>query len=882
MAKSTAEKVTPMMAQYQKIKAENQDSLLFYRLGDFYELFGDDAKEASRLLEITLTARSSGEGRANKIPMCGVPHHAVENYINRLLKIGKKVAIVDQVEDSRKAKGMVKRELVRIITPGTVLSPESLDAKQNNYLVSLVGQQNNYGLAATDLSTGEFILTEFTGPQSQTELLIEIGRLQPAEILLPDDMGPEIPKRLSFAARAHITKREGYRFDPDSGRAHLCEHFRVVALDGFGCADYHLGLGAASAVIHYLEETQRSALNHIRKITPYSVHTNMGLDDATIRNLELVRNLHEGTRLHTLLDVLDYTQTAMGGRRLRNWVLRPLLSLEQIQKRQAAVAELVDTVTMRQSLAETLGKIQDLERLAGRIGAGTATPRDLVALGTTLQRLPEVKQILKPVKSSLLDEVQTQMPECREIAAHLQKAIANQPPVSIKEGNILRTGFHPEVDELRSLSTEGKGTITELQARERKKTGINSLKVEFNHVFGYYIEVSKANSKLVPEHYQRKQTLVNAERYLTPELKEYEKKVLGAQEKLNALEEQLFLQVRTEVANELNVILQAGSTLAMLDALFSLAEAAVSNDYVRPHVDDEDCIEIVAGRHPVVEKLTAEKFISNDIILDKSERKVLILTGPNMAGKSTYLRQTALIVIMTQMGGFVPAKKARIGIVDRVFTRVGAADNLAGGQSTFMVEMNETANILNNATKKSLVILDEVGRGTSTFDGVSIAWAVAEYLHDQVDVKTLFATHYYELTELSLSKPQIKNYNIAVREWKEDIIFLRKIVEGSADRSYGIQVARLAGLPPEVLARAREVLVNLEKANYTENGSSRLAEHLDAAGPEPILQPSLFLPVHDMKLQQELKQLVLENMTPLDALNTLAAMKIKYTADNNE
>jgi DNA mismatch repair protein MutS len=877
VAKSTTEKVSPMMVQYQQIKSENQDALLFFRLGDFYELFGEDAKEASKLLEITLTARASGEGRVNKMPMCGVPHHAVENYINRLLKMGKKVAIVDQVEDARKAKGMVKRELVRIVTPGTVLSPESLDAKQNNYLVSLVGQDNTYGLAATDLSTGEFILTEFVGPQSLTELIIEIGRLQPAEILLPDDINPEISKRIELAFSAYITQREGYRFDPDSGRMHLCEHFQVAALDGFGCADYHVALGAAAAAVHYLSETQRSALKHIRKITPYSVHTNMGLDDATIRNLELVRNLNEGTRKNTLLDVLDYTQTAMGGRRLRQWVLRPLLSLEQIQHRQATVAEFVDNVTMRQSLAETLGKIHDLERLAGRVGAGTANPRDMVALSTTLLRLPEVKHILQPAKSLLLTEVQTQMPECRDISSRLQMAIADAPPVSFKEGNVIRTGFNSEVDELRSLATEGKSTIAALQAKEREQTGINSLKVEFNNVFGYYIEVSKANSKLVPEHYQRKQTLVNAERYITPELKEYEQKVLGAQDKLNVLEEQLFLQIRTEVSNALNTILQAGSTLAMLDALLTLAEAAVANDYVRPLVDEGDDLLIVEGRHPVIEKLTPEKFVPNTTSLDKTDRKVIVLTGPNMAGKSTYLRQTALIVIMAQMGGFVPAKEARLGIVDRVFTRVGAADNLAGGQSTFMVEMNETANILNNATRKSLVILDEVGRGTSTFDGVSIAWAVAEYLHDHVDVKTLFATHYYELTELSLSKSQVKNYNIAVREWKEDIIFLRKIVEGSADRSYGIQVARLAGLPKEVLDRAQEVLVNLEKANYTESGSSRLAEHLDASEQKTIPQPTLFSPAVDTDLQQELKQLVLEDMTPLDALNTLATMKKKYT-----
>jgi len=882
VVKHVSERLTPMMAQYQKIKSENPDSLLFFRLGDFYELFGDDAKEASRILEITLTARSSGEGRSTKIPMCGVPHHAAGNYINRLLKAGRKVAIVEQMEDPRKVKGMVKRELVRIITPGTILSPESLDAKQNNYLVSVVGREGDYGLAATDLSTGEFIITEFFGAQAAEELLVEIGRLQPAEILIPDDLSPEVHKRLSQASSAYLTQLEGYRFDSDAGRIRLLEHFKVASLDGFGCGDFTSALGAAAAAIHYLAETQRGALNHIRKITPYSIRSHMGLDDATIRNLELVKNLVEGTRRNTLLDILDYTRTAMGGRRLRQWILRPLLSLEQIRQRQAAVAEFVDSIKLRQVLAGVLGQMHDLERLSGRVGAGTANPRDLTALAATLSCLPKIKTVLHERNSTILCEVAAKMPECREVYELLQKAIAPDPPTTIKEGGIIRPGFNVQVDELRALAKEGKQTIARLQAQEREKTGINTLKVEFNNVFGYYIEVSKANAKLVPAHYQRKQTLVNAERYITPELKAYEQKVLGAQEKLNELEEELFLHIRAQVVEHLTAILQAGETVAILDALLSLAESAVQNQYVRPQVDEGENIEIREGRHPVVERLTSEKFIPNDVYLDKTDRKVLIITGPNMAGKSTYLRQTALIVIMAQLGGFVPAREARIGIVDRVFTRVGAADNLAGGQSTFMVEMNETANILNNATTKSLVILDEVGRGTSTFDGVSIAWAVAEYLHDHVDAKTLFATHYYELTELALSKEQVKNYNIAVREWKEDIIFLRKIVEGSADRSYGIQVARLAGLPVGVIVRAQEVLTNLEKANYTEDGSSRLAEHAAAGAEASAPQICLFENQLVSKVIQELKDLSPETMTPLEALNYLAALKKKYSDSMHE
>ncbi|MBN1595527.1 DNA mismatch repair protein MutS [candidate division FCPU426 bacterium] len=881
-AAGTGDAATPMMAQYQQIKSEHPDSLLFYRLGDFYELFGDDAKEASRLLEITLTARSSGEGRTTKIPMCGVPHHAAEGYIQRLLKAGRKVAIVEQMEDPRKARGMVRRELVRIITPGTVLSPESLEAKQNNYLLACMGQELGAGLAAADLSTGEFVITEFEGPQAWDECFIEIGRLQPAEILVPEDISPFIRKRLSSDSAAHVTQREGYRFDPDAGRVLLLDLFKVASLDGFGCAGMHLAIGAAAAVVHYLSETQRTALAHIRKITPYSVFSNMRLDDATIRNLELLRNLADGTRKNTLLEVLDHTLTAMGGRKLRQWILRPLLSLESIQQRQDMVAECVESPGLRQKLGEILGVMHDLERLAGRVGAGTSHPRDLAALRDTLTRLPELKKALQTQKTGLLFEMAAGLPECHEVRQLLHHALADHPPVTIKEGGIIRKGFDRQVDELRVLTTEGKNTIARLQAQEREKTGIQSLKVEYNSVFGYYIEVSKANARLVPEYYQRKQTLVNAERYITPELKEYEQKVLGAEEKLKELEESLFLRIRSQVAEQLQDILLAADMVAGLDAVLSLAAAAVAYGYVRPRVDMGDVIDIRDGRHPVVERLTAEKFIPNDTRLDKEESKILIITGPNMAGKSTYLRQTALLVIMSQIGGYVPAREARIGVVDRVFTRVGAADNLAGGQSTFMVEMNETANILNNATPRSLVILDEVGRGTSTFDGVSIAWAVAEHLHDRVDAKTMFATHYYELTELALSKALVKNYNIAVREWKEDIIFLRKIVEGSADRSYGIQVARLAGLPLAVIQRAREVLVNLERANYTENGSSRLAEH-DAGGATcRAVQENLFTQRVEAEIYDALRKLSPDQMTPLEALHLINEWKQKSLPETKE
>jgi len=864
-----------MMMQYQRIKSEHPDALLFFRLGDFYEMFGDDAKEASALLDITLTARASGEGRAMKIPMCGVPYHAAETYIARLLKAGRKVAIVEQMEDPRKAKGMVKRELVRIVTPGTILEPNSLEAKQNNYLAAVAAAGERVGLAAADLSTGEFLVTEFGGERLWEDLFMELNRLRPAEILAPDDLAASISDRLARLDSVYLTRLEGYRFDPDSGRILLLDHFKLSSLDGFGCSDFSAGLGAAAATIHYLAETQRGALTHVRKLTPYTLTSHMALDPATVRNLDLVRNAFDGSPKNTLLETIDFTATAMGGRRLHRWVLRPLLTLETVLQRQTAVAELHASIRLRQNVFAILRRMHDLERLSGRVGAGTANGRDLVSLSSALALLPDLKAALAGVQAELLSRMTLSLPECADLRDLLSRARMDEPPVSIKEGGLIRAGYHPEVDQLRSLSREGKTFIAELQARERERTGIGSLRVEYNTVFGYYIEVSKANSKLVPADYHRKQTLVNAERYITPELKEYEEKVLTAEDKLVALELELFLQLRSRVAERLPEILEAADRVADLDALISLAEASGRYNYIRPRVDNGDSVEIRDGRHPVVERLTPDKFVPNDIRLSNSDQQVIILTGPNMAGKSTYLRQTALIVILAQMGSFVPAAEARVGIVDRVFTRVGASDNLAGGQSTFMVEMNETANILNNATSRSLVILDEVGRGTSTFDGVSIAWSVVEHLHDRISAKTLFATHYYELTELALSKLRVRNYNIAVREWKDQILFLRKIVEGAADRSYGIQVARLAGLPPEVIIRAQEVLANLERANYTESGNSRLAAH--AAGVESgTPQIGFFEDPRTQELAQELRRLQPETMTPLQALALLAEWSQKF------
>lgn len=874
MGKASNLKLTPMMAQYQEIKADNPGSLLFFRLGDFYEMFGDDAIEASRLLEITLTARGSGDGRTTKIPMCGVPYHAAENYINKLTKLGKKVAIVEQTEDPKKAKGMVKRELVRIITPGTKLSPNSLEAKQNNFLAALAYDNGILGLAAADLSTGEFLVTELSGTTAVEDLLAELGRFQAAECLIPHDFMPTVQRRLTALGVCHLTEIEGFRFDGDAGRIQLTDYFKLHSLDGFGCQGMSTGLGAAAAIVYYLNETQKCNLAHIKKLVPYSIQDQMGLDDASIRNLELVRNAQNQGKANTLLAVLDHTCTGMGGRLLYHWLIRPLQNREELLKRQAAVAELLEGVHLRQAIKEQLLKLYDLERLAGRIGAGTATPKDLAALRNSLQLIPRIKATLAANSSVLLRNIGSDCPEATDSKNLLDQAIMDEPPLLLKDGGVIKSGYHQVVDHLRELTQQGKSYITKLQQQERERTGIGNLKIEYNNVFGYYIEVSKANSKLVPAEYSRKQTLVNAERYSIPQLKDYEQKVLTAQEKLVEIEQQLFQEIRLKILDQIQDIQRAAHMMAQLDVLAALAHAAAINHYNRPHITNSSELRIIGGRHPVVEQLVVDKFIPNDLLLNHDHNLISVITGPNMAGKSTYLRQNALIVIMAHIGSFVPADQAEVPIIDRVFTRVGATDNLAGGQSTFMVEMNETAAILNNATKKSLVILDEVGRGTSTFDGVSIAWAVVEYLHDKVEAKTLFATHYYELTELSLSKPKVKNNNIAVKEWQDEIIFLRKIVEGSADRSYGIQVARLAGLPGHVINRAKEVLHNLEEANYTENGHSRLAFHGSSV---PTEQNSLFSqPAINSSAQQavdQLRALAVDNLTPLEALNQLAKLK---------
>lgn len=860
-----------MIRQYLGIKKKNEDAILLYRLGDFYEMFFDDAKVASKILQITLTSRGVGRGR--KVPMCGVPYHAVDNYISRLVKAGHRVAICEQVEDAALAKGIVKRETVRLITPGTALSDNLLEERKNNFLVALNKEGDMVGLSLIDLSTGEFKVAELKDGE---ELYNELTRLNPSECLLPERLKgeEEFLKRLSREGEMLITRREDFSFIPETAYRTLTSHFRTHSLEGFGCEDLPLALGAAGAILEYLRETQKTALAHIAKLTAYSTSEFMVLDRATQRNLELAHTL-AGTKGRSLLSVLDETVTAMGGRKLRNWMQQPLLKVDRIRERQEAVEEFFEQLSWRRELRQLLKNLPDLERLSSRASCGLAHAQDLVALSRALKVIPQVKEEISSRKSILMKELDANLENLHELADLISQALVPEPPFTLRDGGLIREGYSEELDELRKVSRGGKEWIAHLQTRERERTKIGSLKVGFNRVFGYYIEVTKPNMKLVPSDYIRKQTLSNAERFITPELKDYESRVLGAEERIKELEYKIFLEIREKVAGEAGRVQKAADILATLDVLVSLAEVAVKNNYVRPEVKEGEVISIKDGRHPVLEKVLDEPFVPNDTLLDSQENQLIIITGPNMAGKSTYIRQIALIVLMAQMGSFVPAREATLGVVDRIFTRVGAADELSRGMSTFMMEMNETANILNNATSRSLIILDEIGRGTSTFDGISIAWAVAEYIHNhpELGTKTLFATHYHELTELALTLPRVKNYNIAVKEWNEEVIFLRKVVEGGSDRSYGIHVARLAGLPREVIERAKDILANLEKSAFTEDGQPKLAASPGQPGEGPA-QLSLF-ETSAHPLIEEIKELNVDDLTPRQALDKLYELKKK-------
>ena len=867
--------LSPMMKEYVKTKEEYSDCILFYRLGDFYEMFFDDALTASKELEITLTGKDCGlEERA---PMCGVPFHAAETYINRLIEKGYKVAICEQVEDPKKAKGLVKREVVRIVTPGTTLDVMSLDESKNNYLMSIVSIGDHFGCAIADITTGDCFLTELDKTQ---KLLDEINKFTPAEIICNDAFllsGVDV-EDLKGRLGISVFALEPWYFDDQLCQKTLKEHFHVGNLEGLGIGDYDSGIIASGALFLYLKETQKTALSHMASIRPYSAEKYMLIDSSSRRNLELVETMREKQKRGSLLWVLDKTKTAMGARTLRSFVEQPLIDAEEINRRLEALEELNEKPMLRDEIREYLNPVYDLERLVSRISFKSANPRDMVAFASSLEMIPYIKQVLKDFQAPILKEIYEDMDSLEDITDLIKRAIVDEPPLAQKDGGIIREGFNEDVDKFRSARTDGKKWLTELETKERERTGIKSLKIKYNRVFGYALEVTNTFKELVPENYIRKQTLANAERYITEELKNLENMILGAEDKLYALEYELFSNVRDKVGQEVIRIQRTAKAIAGLDVFASLALVAERNHYVRPKVNEGGIIDIKGGRHPVVEQMIDnDMFIANDTYLDNTKKRISIITGPNMAGKSTYMRQTALIVLMAQIGSFVPADKAVIGIVDRIFTRVGASDDLASGQSTFMVEMTEVANILRNATAKSLLILDEIGRGTSTFDGLAIAWAVIEHISNTklCGAKTLFATHYHELTELEGKLSGVTNYCIAVKEKGDDIVFLRKIVKGGADKSYGIQVAKLAGVPDSVINRAKELVEELSDADIT-------AAVKDLASPKKkpkvemdMAQMSLFDTVQDNDIIEELKGIDIGNLTPMEALNTLYNLQNK-------
>ena len=874
--------LTPMMKQYMQTKEEYKDCILFYRLGDFYEMFSDDALTASKELEITLTGKNCGlEERA---PMCGIPYHAVDSYLNRLVSKGYKVAICEQVEDPKTAKGIVKREVIRVVTPGTNLDTQGLDETKNNYIMCIVYMADRYGLSVADVTTGEYLVTEL---DSQTKLMDELYKFMPSEIVCNEafymsglDLD-DLKNRLHMA----IYSLEAWYFDDALCRETLQEHFKVASLEGIGLSDYECGMIASGALLKYLEETQKNSLSHMSRLTRYATGNYMVLDSATRRNLELVETLREKQKRGSLLWVLDKTKTAMGARTLRKYVEQPLIDKESIVKRLDAVAELKDNAICREEIREYLNPVYDLERLVGKITYQSANPRDLIAFQSSLSMLPSVKCILKDMESDLLKEIYEELDPLEELCDLVGRAIQEEPPLAMKEGGIIKDGYNEEVDRLRKAKSEGKNWLADLETKEREKTGIKNLRIRYNKVFGYYLEVTNSFKDLVPDYYTRKQTLANAERYIIPELKELEDTILGAEDKLCALEYELYCEVRNTIAAELTRIQRTAKAVAKLDVIASLALVAERNNYVRPKINEKGVIDIRDGRHPVVEKMIPnDMFIANDTYLDDKKQRISIITGPNMAGKSTYMRQAALIVLMAQLGSFVPASSANIGLVDRIFTRVGASDDLASGQSTFMVEMNEVANILRNATSKSLLILDEIGRGTSTFDGLSIAWAVVEYISNSklLGAKTLFATHYHELTELEGKISNVNNYCIAVKEKGDDIVFLRKIVKGGADKSYGIQVAKLAGVPDPVINRAKEIVEELVTADITGKvkdiavqGSETKKKTQKKLDEVDLTQFSLFDTVKDDDVLNELKELDISHMTPMDAMNKLYQLQNK-------
>ena len=862
---------TPMMEQYHRIKKQYQDALLFFRLGDFYEMFFEDAKTAAPVLEIALTARQ-------KVPMCGIPYHAAQSYLVKLLRKGFKVAICEQVEDAKLSRGVVKRDVVKVLTPGTAVEFELEEAKENTYIASLFMSEEDWGLALIDLASGEMKTTQ---GERKSMLADELFKVFPREIIYPEGLVDEVegilaPSGMNAVVRSPV---EDWVFDLTQAKNLLLDHFQAQSLEGFGLDGRALAISASGALLFYLKNLRKDSLSLVHGLSYIQSSQHMVLDATSIKNLELTKNLRDGRVKDSFLDIIDFTVTSMGGRLLRYWLLHPLLDKKKIERRLETVGEFLSKTIERQELKTGLKDIYDLERLTGKISLAVANAKDLVALKRSLLPLPQIQSVIQTFVSKKMKKIRQDWDNAHDIRALIEDALMDEPSFLLTEGGIIKQGYNRELDELREISHSGKSFIAQMERKERKRAGIPSLKIRYNKVFGYYIDVTKPNLHLVPSDYFRKQTLVNSERFITPELKEYEEKVLNAEQKIGELEYNLFLEVREKISQEKQRLQKIASCIALLDVLSSLAELASQRSYNRPSVNQEERIRIVDGRHPVIEATNEEPFIPNDTYLDREAEQILIVTGPNMGGKSTYLRQVALICILAQMGSFVPASVAEIGLVDRVFTRIGAMDFLSVGQSTFMVEMLETANILNNATNNSLILLDEIGRGTSTFDGLSIAWAVAEYLHDKEDVraKTLFATHYHELTELELTMERIKNYHVSVKEWKEDIIFLRKIVPGASDQSYGIHVARLAGIPLPVIERAKEILFNLEKQELDDAGLPRIAY-----GSSPDRDKSQFLLFQEdqdreflEEVMEEIESWDLDALSPLEALNLISDLKEK-------
>lgn len=869
MSKETSN-LTPLMGQYFKIKSNNPDTVLLFRVGDFYETFDEDAKIASKVLGITLTKRANGS--AGEVPLAGFPYHAVDNYLPKLVRAGYRVAICEQMENPKLAKGIVKREVIEIVTPGVALNDKLLDHKKNNYVLSIFIKDEIAGLSFADISTGEFYCYEI--PNKILKEQIEL--ISPSEILVQKKNKEEAEKLINnFSYPIRITKMDDWIFNYEYCKELLLIQFKTVNLKGFGIENYRTATVSAGVILNYFQETQKANLSHLNKISLYNPGEVMSLDFSTKRNLEITFSMNDGGREGSLISILDKTETAMGGRLLKKWISAPLINLDKILLRQEAVEELFNAKLIRKNIINELKEIGDLERLISKVCTGRANPRDVVSLKTSLKKIEPLKKLLEPVEGKHLKKIAESFPSFNKLIEKIEKAIVDYPPISLVDGGVIKNGFSVELDEIRDISINGKSWIANLQKTERERSGISSLKVNFNKVFGYYIEISNAHKDKIPSDYIRKQTLVNSERYITPELKTYEDKILNAEEKIYELESQLFNEIRLEISSETENIQLAANAIAALDCFVSLAECAEEYNYVKPEINNNNLLEIVEGRHPVVERILppGEKFTPNSCKLDNENEQIIILTGPNMAGKSVYLRQVGLIVLLAQIGSFVPAKKAVVGIVDRIFTRVGASDNISAGESTFLVEMQEAANILNNATPKSLILLDEIGRGTSTFDGISIAWAITEYLHDnsEISAKTLFATHYHELNEMAELFPRIKNFKVEVREYDDKVIFLHKVSPGSADHSYGIQVAQMAGLPSFVTTRAKKILLNLESKELTpyEERKEKLKRIQNN-----VNQMNLF-EFKDDEIRDELKEIEVNNLTPIEALNKLNELKKK-------